>query len=77
MEKLKLKSVKITFKDGSSVTYEDLVNIDHITVRANKPYSEEHVIVTVIYNNSQNEIRHEDTLVYKSKDIKEIVQRWL
>ena len=75
MEKLKLKSVKITFKDGSSVTYEDLVNYDHITVRAN--CSETSVIVTLIYNNSQNEVRHKDTIIYKTKDIKEIVQRWL
>lgn len=75
MEKLKLKSVKITFKDGSSVTYEDLVNIDHITVRSN--CSETSVVVTLIYNNSQNEVSHEDTIIYKTKDIKEIVQRWL
>ena len=75
MEKLKLKSVKITFKDGSSVTYEDLVNIDQITVRAN--CSETSIIVRLTYNNFQNEVRHDEDIVYKSKDIKEIVQRWL
>lgn len=75
MDKLKLKSVKITFKDGSTVTYEDLVNYDHITVSAN--CSETSIIVRLIYNNSQNEVRHDEDIVYKTKDIKEIVQRWL
>ena len=75
MEKLKLKSVKIIFKDDSTVTYEDLVNIDQITVRAN--CSETSVIVRVIYKNFQNEVRHDEDIVYKTKDIKEIVQRWL
>lgn len=75
MNRLKLKYVKIIFNDGSVAVYEDLVNIDHITVRANP--SETNVIVSVTYRNFQNEVRHDEDIIYKSNNIKEIVQRWL
>lgn len=75
MNKLKLKYVQINFKDGNTVVFSDAGDIDYITVKANP--SETHIIVTVTYNKSQNEVRHEDTIVYNSKDITEIRQRWL
>lgn len=74
MNKLKLKYVKILFKDGNIVVFADEGDIDHIAIKSD--YSERHIIVTVIYNNSKNEVRHEDTIMYKPEDITEIVQRW-
>ena len=75
MNKLKLKYVKIFFKDGNLTVFADQGDIDYITIKAN--CSETRIIVTVTYNNSPHEVRHEDTFVYNSKDIEEIMQRWV
>lgn len=75
MNKLKLQYVKIIFNDGSIAVYEDLVNIDHMTLRSNP--SETNITVTVTYKITEHEVRHDEDIVYKSNDIKEIVLRWL
>jgi len=73
MEKLKLKYVKITFKDGIIKLFGGIGNVEHIETIANRTTFK----LIIHYILLDNELYRSETVAYSIDDILEIEQRWL
>ena len=75
MKKLKLKEVKITFKDSMIKAFGEYDTIDYI--EAKMSYDGKRFIVEIYYEPFNNEMKHVETFVFKVDDILFIEQRWV
>lgn len=75
MKKLKLKSVKITFKDSMIKTFGDY-DIDHIETKMSC-CNGKNFVLEIYYHLFNNEVSHVETLIFKTDEILSIEQRWL
>lgn len=76
MQKLKLKQVKITFKDSMIKIIGDDYNIDHIVTKMSC-CNGKNFVVEIYYQPFNNEVEHVETVIFKNDEILSIEQRWL
>ena len=80
MKKLKLKFVKITFKDSMIKTFGhddiDHYDIDHIETKMSC-CNGKNFVLEIYYQPLNNEVTHVETIIFKSDEILSIEQRWL
>lgn len=75
MKKLKLKFVKITFKDSMIKTYGGYDTIDHIETKMSC-CNGKNFVLEIYYEPFNNEVTHVETLIFKTDEILSIEQRW-
>ena len=75
MGKLKLKFVKITFKDAMIGTFGEDNTIDHIETKMS--YNGKNFVIEIHYDPFNNEMKRVETIIYKADQIVSIEQRWV
>ena len=75
MKKLKLKFVKITFKDNMIKTFGHC-DIDHIETKMSC-CNGKNFVLEIYYQLFDSEVTHVETFIFKSDEILSIEQRWL
>lgn len=75
MKKLKLKFVKITFKDGIIKIFGGYDTGDYIETKTS--YDGKRFILEIYYLPVDNEVKHVETFVFKADEILSIEQRWV
>lgn len=75
MGKLKLKSVKITFKDSIIKAFGGCDTVDHIETKMS--YDGKKFIIEIYHDPLDNEMKRVETIVFKADEILFIDQRWV
>ena len=75
MKKLKLKFVKITFKDSMIKTFGHS-DIDHIETKMSC-CNGKNFVLEIYYQLFDSEVTHVETFIFKTDEILSIEQRWL
>lgn len=74
MNKLKLKLVKITFKDSIIKVFGGNDIIDHIETKMS--YNGKNFVLEIYSEPLDNEVKRVETIIFKADEILSIEQRW-
>lgn len=75
MNKLKLKLVKITFKDRIIKIFGECDTIDHIETKMSC-CNGKNFVLEIYYEPLDNELKRVETIIFKADEILSIEQRW-
>lgn len=76
MKKLKLKLIKITFKDNMIRIFGGNDTVEHIEIKMGG-CNEEKIVIEIYYESYNVELKHIETFIFKTDEIFSIDQRWV